>query len=58
MTLLKVWLENLQVIWFKPSKIYVEEEFEILEFDHSPFIDETFKYHQQRTIKSHFPKAS
>jgi len=58
MTLLKVWLENLQVIWFNPSNIYVEEEFEILEFDHVPFIDETFKNHQQRTIKSHLSKAS
>ena len=58
MNLLKVWLENLQKSWAKPSNIYIEEEFEILEFDHIPFIDETFKYHQQRTIKSHFPKAS
>ena len=58
MNLLKVWLENLQRSSAKPSKIYLEEEFEILEFDHVPFIDETFKNHQQRTIKSHLSKAS
>ena len=58
MNLLKVLLKNLQRNWAKPSKIDMEEEFEILEFDHIPFINEIFKNHQQRTIKSNLSKAS
>ena len=58
MNLLKVWLENLRKGLTSSSEIYLEEEFEILEFDHIPFIDETLKNHHQRIIKRDFSIAS
>lgn len=40
MKLLKYWVQNIKSKWAKSSHSFLEDEFEITDFDHTPFIDE------------------
>ncbi len=44
MKLLKNWLKKFKESkWAKSPRAYFDEEFEITDFDHTPFIDENLK---------------
>jgi len=46
MKLMKKWIQNIKSKWITPNNTHLDEDFEITEFDHTPFIDEALKVSQ------------